>query len=91
MTMYRRSFLKKAAAGLTAVSAGLTLAGFPAWAQSSKRPSFLVLTFEDISPRLGCYGDPVAKTPILDKLAARGYAFTNMMASSRVCAPARCT
>ena len=55
------------------------------------RPSFLVLTFEDISPRLGCYGDPVAKTPILDSLAERGYRFTNMIASSPVCAPARAT
>lgn len=55
------------------------------------RPSFLVLTFEDISPRLGCYGDPVAKTPILDSLAERGYRFNNMIASSPVCAPARST
>lgn len=53
----RRNFLTNTLGAGMAVS----LAPMAVWAQSPKRPSFLVLTFEDISPRLGCYGDPVAQ------------------------------
>ena len=36
------------------------------------RPDILWLTCEDMSPNLGCYGDPDAVTPNLDRLASRG-------------------
>ena len=44
---------------------------------------------EDISPRLGSYGDPVALTPVLDRFAREGVRFTRMFSSSGVCAPSR--
>jgi arylsulfatase A-like enzyme len=44
---------------------------------------------EDISPRLGSYGDPVALTPVLDRLARDGVRFTRVFSSSGVCAPSR--
>lgn len=53
------------------------------------RPNILVISCEDISPFLGCYGDPVAQTPRLDQLAAEGIRFTNMHAHVGVCAPSR--
>jgi N-sulfoglucosamine sulfohydrolase len=54
-----------------------------------ERPNILLITVEDISPMLGCYGDPVAKTPVLDQLAKDGVMFTNVFATMGVCAPAR--
>jgi len=53
-------------------------------------PNILVISCEDISPQLGCYGDPVALTPNLDKLASDGVRYNNVFAVAGVCAPARC-
>jgi len=57
--------------------------------QDSGKMNILLITVEDISPMLGCYGDSVAKTPVLDKLAEDGVMFTNVFAPMGVCAPAR--
>lgn len=57
--------------------------------QPVARPNILCLVCEDISPYLGCYGDPVALTPNLDRLAAEGIRFTRMYSVSGVCAPSR--
>ncbi|HTO06971.1 MAG TPA: sulfatase [Myxococcota bacterium] len=54
------------------------------------RPSNIVLIVtEDLSPRLGSYGDTVARTPRLDRLAREGVRFTNAFATAPVCAPSR--
>ncbi len=53
------------------------------------RPNILCLVCEDISPFLGCYGDPVALTPNLDRLASEGIRFTHMYSVAGVCAPSR--
>jgi len=42
-------------------------------------------------PFLGCYGDRLATTPSLDRLASQGIVFENAFAGAPVCAPARCT
>jgi N-sulfoglucosamine sulfohydrolase len=54
------------------------------------RPNILWLSLEDCSPRLGCYGDPVARTPHLDALAAAGRRYEQAYSTAPVCAPARC-
>ena len=54
-----------------------------------KRPNILWITVEDISPNLGCYGDPLAHTPNLDALASKGFIYKNAIANAPVCAPAR--
>ena len=54
-----------------------------------KRPNILWITVEDISPDLGCYGDPLAHTPALDALASKGFRYTHAIANAPVCAPAR--
>ena len=33
------------------------------------QPNILWISLEDTSPRFGCYGDEIARTPNLDKLA----------------------
>jgi N-sulfoglucosamine sulfohydrolase len=54
-----------------------------------RRPNILCVVCEDISPRLGSYGDTVARTPVLDRLARQGVRFTRMFDVSGVCAPSR--
>ena len=55
----------------------------------SEKPNIVWITCEDQMPTLGCYGDPVAKTPNLDRLASEGVRFTNVYSVAGVCAPSR--
>ena len=57
--------------------------------QAASKPNILWLSAEDISPHLGCYGDPHAITPFLDDLASRGTRYTNAFTTAGVCAPNR--
>lgn len=53
------------------------------------RPNVLWITFEDTSPRFGCYGDDLARTPNVDRLAAEGRVYERAFATAPVCAPCR--
>ena len=55
------------------------------------RPNVLLLLVDDLKPALGCYGDPAARTPNLDALAARGMRFDLAYCNQAVCAPSRFT
>jgi N-sulfoglucosamine sulfohydrolase len=52
-------------------------------------PNFLWLVMEDTSPRFGCYGDNIARTPNIDSLADEGRRYTNAFCTAGVCAPSR--
>ena len=55
-------------------------------------PNILMITSEDNSAYfLGCYGNKMADTPNLDKLASEGFLYTHAFANCPVCAPARNT
>ena len=54
-----------------------------------KKPNILWISLEDTSPRFGCYGDALARTPNLDKLAAQGCRYPNAFSTAGVCAPSR--
>ena len=58
---------------------------------AAERPNILWITSEDNSPYLGCYGDSLARTPHLDRLAAEGVRYRNAFANVPVCPPARTT
>lgn len=58
-------------------------------ALATELPNILWLTSEDHGPEMGCYGDPVARTPQIDALAARGMIFKRSWSTVPVCAPAR--
>lgn len=66
---------------------GLLLACVAAGA--AERPNILWLTSEDHGPEMGCYGDPLARTPNVDALAAKGMIFSRAWSVAPVCAPAR--
>ena len=44
---------------------------------------------EDMSPRVGAFGDPVAVTPNIDRLASEGVRYPNTFTTAGVCAPSR--
>ncbi len=73
------------------VQAGLVLAGAMAQAASTApaKPNILLITADDLGFQLGCYGDAVATTPNIDRLAAEGIRFTNAYATSASCSPSR--
>ena len=56
---------------------------------AADRPNILWLSAEDMGPHLGCYGDPHARTPTLDALAAGGLRYTHAFTAAPVCAPNR--
>ena len=60
-------------------------------AADRSRPNVLLVLVDDLKPALGCYGDPVAQTPHLDALAARGLRFDLAYCNQAVCAPSRFT
>src|SRR6056297_1187621 len=55
----------------------------------NKLPNILWIVSEDNGPELGCYGDPYARTPRLDRLAAEGVRFENAFVPYSVCSPSR--
>lgn len=58
-------------------------------AAPDRLPNILCITCEDISCRLGCYGDPTAVTPNLDAFARHAIRYTNMFTTVGVSAPSR--
>ncbi len=59
--------------------------------EPNNKPNILWIVSEDNSPWLGCYGDSIATTPNLDKLASESILFTNAYSNAPVCAPSRNT
>lgn len=54
-----------------------------------ERPNFLWIIAEDLSPDLGCYGNPIVRTPNIDKLAREGARYMNAFATAPVCSASR--
>jgi len=54
-----------------------------------ERPSIVWISAEDMGPRLGAYGDPIARTPHLDSLASVGTRYTHAFTTAGVCSPSR--
>ena len=62
---------KKIALLLPALTVSMALS-----AQTYGKPNVLMLAVDDLKPILGCYGDPLVKTPNIDRLAQRSTIFT---------------
>jgi arylsulfatase A-like enzyme len=74
------------------VAAPILASGAPqasAASTSRARPNVLWFISDDASPYLGAYGDPVARTPTIDRLAAEGIRYDVVYSDAPVCAPSR--
>ena len=58
----------------------------------SQKPNLLVILTDQHNPHvMRCAGDPIIRTPNLDRLASRGVRFTSTYCGSPLCAPSRMT
>jgi choline-sulfatase len=72
---------------LCAAALGQARPGGPA---SEPRPSLLVIVLDQVSERaVGAYGNAWARTPHIDRLAARGTRFANVYVTAPLCVPSR--
>ncbi len=89
MNLGRRRFVQR----LAGIAAGVPLLSAMKWAAGGSpmpdKPNILWLVAEDCCPDLGCYGNPLARTPRLDAFAAEGMRFTNAFCTGPVCSPSR--
>jgi iduronate 2-sulfatase len=74
---------------LSALLVALFALGTAVAADGAKKPNVLFVAVDDLKPALGCAGDPHARTPNIDRLAARGTVFTRAYCQQAVCSPSR--
>lgn len=74
---------------LLGIGAASLLASGASGQQARKQPNILWISTEDMSAHLGCYGDKVAKTPNIDRLASQGIRYTNVFTTAAISAPCR--
>jgi N-sulfoglucosamine sulfohydrolase len=85
----RRNFMKGCAAGASFL-AGTALISEQTFARENRRPNVVLIVSDDHGlETLGCYGNPVIKTPNLDALADEGVRFTNAFCTTASCSASR--
>ena len=85
----RRQFVKDCAAGAS-VLVGAGLVGNKLLAVEQKKPNIVLIVADDHGREaVGCYGNPVIKTPNLDKLASEGVRFTHAFCTTASCSASR--
>lgn len=71
---------------LIGIASWLTCAA--GYAADAQKPNVLLIVSDDLQVQLGCYGGS-AKTPNLDRLAARGVTFDHAYCQQALCNPSR--
>jgi len=91
MKANRRDFVKYSVAGMFA--AGSTHArdaeGRAEPTASNKKKNVLFIIVEDLKTIMGCYGNPLVKTPNIDRLAQMGVKFDRAYCQYPICNPSR--
>jgi arylsulfatase A-like enzyme len=88
-SMFKATVVRALVPVLVLTAAWLAAAPPAGRAQAPRRPNILWISNEDMSPRLGVYGDTLARTPNLDRLAAEAVRYTRAFTTAPVCAPSR--
>ncbi len=57
--------------------------------EENKKTNVLLIVADDLGEEVGCYGDPFAITPNMDKFASEGLQFTNAYVTQASCSPSR--
>src|SRR6516225_2051069 len=81
MNISRRGFLGQTAGAVAAAQTSIQRPG--------DRPNILYVILEDTGPNMACYGEPLVKTPNLDRFAAQGVRFTHAYCTAPVCSASR--
>ena len=83
----RREFLETSTAGLGALAIGPRIRG---GSSGGGRPNLLfILTDDQRSDTMGCAGNPIIKTPNVDRLAREGVRFERSYVTTPICAASR--
>ena len=87
--MDRRDFMKTTLAAGASLLCGQKPA--PARGERHAKPNIILIVLDELGYyELSCMGHPILQTPNIDRIAAEGMRFTQMLAGGPVCAPTRC-
>ena len=80
-----RSFARCLSAALVGLLAGAGAVAVAEPTTAGRRFNVLLVCVDDLKPAIGCYGDALAKTPHIDRLADRGVRFERAYCNQAVC------
>jgi len=77
---------------LGAITAGISTASAQSAATKTKRPNIIFILSDDHAYQaIGAYGNKIAKTPNIDRIAREGALFKNAIVTNSICGPSRAT